>query len=303
MVQLAIQAPLALLPIRGPRMYHVFGDIVGMTLGSTRYKGARRLPMLALGLGLDRLHRWLITHSDARVVTNGEPLFRHYGGRGDWVVSSTLSRKEISSVTRARATDAPKRVLYVGYLRTEKGVDTLLTAWPKIRAEFGDAVLHIVGPGVPEDLGPETAARLRQAVEDENVVLRGSLPFGPELFQEYADADVLALPSRSEGTPRVLVEARAFGCPVVSTPVGGIPSSVTNGVDGLLVPPDDPEALGSTIRSVLADQELHERLRRGGLERAMASTVEGFVDTLSEQIDLLLLDQGFAAPSGGDAQI
>ena len=292
-VQLAIQAPLALLPVRRPRMYHVFGDIVGMTKGSTQYRGIQRLPMMALGYGLDRLHHRLINRPDARVVTNGEALFRHYGGRGDWVVSSTLSRTEIASVHRKRPPGAPVRILYVGYLRTEKGLDTLLAAWPAIRAHFTDAELRIVGPGSPDNLGPESARRLREATQHDNVVLCGSVQFGPELFQEYADADVLVLPSRSEGTPRVLIEARAFGCPVITTPVGGIPSSVDDGVDGILIQPDDPPAVSDAVITLLDDAELTGALREGGLRRAQASTVESFVEALADQIDLMAIDLGF----------
>ncbi len=70
----------------------------------------------------------------------------------------------------------------------------------------------------------------------ETVRFLGHRDFGPELFQCYADADVLVVPSRTEGTPRVLVEARGFGCPVIGTSVGGIPTSIANGIDGLLVP-------------------------------------------------------------------
>lgn len=289
-VQLAIQAPLALLPIRGARIYHVVGDIVGMTYGSTRYHGFQRAPMVALGMGLDRLHRHLINDRRARVVTNGEMLFRHYQGRGDWVVSSTLSLQELRSETRSRPTDAPKRVLFVGYLRTEKGIDTLVDAWPAVRARFPDAELRLVGPGKTEDLGPVVSNKLQLAIRDAGVELRGSVQFGPDLFREYAEADVLALPSRSEGTPRVLIEARGLGCPVVATPVGGVPSSVEHGVDGMLVEPDDPAQLAAALINVLEDKKLSQTLIANGYARAEASTVEAFTDTLATQIDLAALD-------------
>jgi glycosyltransferase involved in cell wall biosynthesis len=106
------------------------------------------------------------------------------------------------------------------------------------------------------------------------------------LFQAYADADVLALPSLSEGTPRVLVEARAFGCAVVATTVGGIPTSVTHGVDGLLVPPGDPAALCEALVQLAADEQERQRLVDGGLRRARQCTIEVMVNELAAQLEL-----------------
>src|SRR6185295_17890657 len=89
-----------------------------------------------------------------------------------------------------------------------------------------------------------------------DIELRGMLPFGEELFELYRTSDVYVLPSLSEGTPRTAVEARAFGCPVVATNVGGIPTSISDGVDGLLVPPRDPAALAAAIDRLLSDEAL-----------------------------------------------
>jgi glycosyltransferase involved in cell wall biosynthesis len=95
------------------------------------------------------------------------------------------------------------------------------------------------------------------------------------------------LPSRSEGTPRVLVEARAFGCPVVATTAGGIPTSVTDGVDGLLVAPEDPDALADAILQVIQDGELRARLVAAGRERAAGHTAEAFTRILVEELEAL----------------
>jgi glycosyltransferase involved in cell wall biosynthesis len=112
----------------------------------------------------------------------------------------------------------------------------------------------------------------------------GLVPFGPELFQAFADADVLLLPSRSEGTPRVLNEARAFGCPVVASRVGGITTSVEHEVDGLLVPPDDPEALAAATLRLLEDAELRRRMIEIGKLRMRERTIERFVDLVEQEL-------------------
>ena len=80
-------------------------------------------------------------------------------------------------------------------------------------------------------------------------------------------ADVLVLPSRSEGRPNVVLEAQACGLPVVATRVGGTPELVKDGDSGLLVEPDDPEALARAVGRLAGDAALRQRLGRNGWRR------------------------------------
>ncbi len=79
----------------------------------------------------------------------------------------------------------------------------------------------------------------------------------------------------------MLIEARANGLPLVATNVGGIPTSVTDGHDGLLVPPRDPAALAAAIQRLAADGALRRSLIRNGLEAARKLTVDSFVELVS----------------------
>src|SRR5262249_26137255 len=148
------------------------------------------------------------------------------------------------------------RVLFVGYLRPEKGVDTLVDAFERLLAAGVDAELQVVGARDAAEHGVTADLLARLAELSSRVLWSGHLPVGPPLFQAFADADVAVVPSRSEGTPRVLVEARAFGCPVIGTRVGGIPTSIDDGSDGLLVPPDDASALAAALLRLATDQPL-----------------------------------------------
>jgi glycosyltransferase involved in cell wall biosynthesis len=115
--------------------------------------------------------------------------------------------------------------LVLGRLTREKGVDTLLRSW-------GDAPLEIVGDG------EERIALERQAPP--SVRFRGAVAAAlvPDLM---ADARALLIPSRSEGLPRVVVEAFASGVPVIASRVGGLPELVEHDVNGLLVDVDDED--------------------------------------------------------------
>lgn len=290
-VQLPFAATLALLNAQRPRLYHLCADIYGMAAASNAYQGYRRLPALLVGSTIDRIQRRLVHSRDARVITNGGQLLAHYGRPpGRAVVSTTILNHEIMSVPRQRPANAPFRVLYVGYMRRAKGIDTLIEAFDQVLDQIPAAELVVVGPRDIVDHGMTEflEQRLGQLAGRGTVRRVGHLQFGPELFQQYADADVLALPSRSEGTPRVLVEARAFGCPVIGTRVGGIPTSITDGVDGLLVPPNDTLALRDAILRVARDRQLREQLIAGGICRARASTVESFTQATAEEIDQLM---------------
>jgi glycosyltransferase involved in cell wall biosynthesis len=94
---------------------------------------------------------------------------------------------------------------------------------------------------------------------------------GVDLDRSYAAADLMVLASRTEAYGMVVGEALARGLPVVAADVGGVTEALGHGAGGtrpgLLVPPDNPAALGAALRSWLGDAELRARLRRAARER------------------------------------
>ncbi len=286
-VQLPFAAPLALIRPRTPRVYHICADVRKIAHTSPWYRGPKRLVALSASNGIDRLYRMLLHAPHTGVVTHGEDLLQTYRlDHGRSVVSSTLLSSEVMSVPRSREAAAPFRVLFVGYLRHEKGIDTLFTAFDRLLDALPNAELYFVGSQNMEDRGmtDDVANYVRRLQKRATVEFLGHREFGKELFQCFADADVLAVPSRSEGTPRVLVEARAFGCTVVASRVGGIPTSVSDEVDGLLVPPDDATALSNALLRIAQDGDLRRRLVAAGIERARGTTVESFASTIAEEV-------------------
>lgn len=285
-VQLPFTAPLALLSLSLPVVYHVCADPLSFVQASRYWRGWKRIPALMGALVVNEIQRRLVRSPLARTVTNGAALLAQLRPReGRAVISTALTESDLLSVRRKRTEDGRFRLLFVGYLRPEKGFDILVRAMVELVDGQAPVDLVVVGaePAIPRSLG-EISARLDRLVAEGRVAFRGALPFGEDLFQEYADADLLVLPSRSEGTPRVLVEARAFGCPVVASRVGGIPFSVQDGVDGLLVPAEDSKALAGAIRAVMNDDRLRTALIGAGLRRAQEWTSERFAETLLEEV-------------------
>jgi glycosyltransferase involved in cell wall biosynthesis len=290
-VQLPFQVPAALLFGRRPRVYHLCADVRSIANSSPQYRGMRRAAAWMMGTLIHAIQDRLVHEENVRVVANGAALLHQYrDALGRSVVSATIRRSEIMSVQRKRPADAPFRVLFVGFLRPEKGIDVLMEALELFLARHQHAELAIAGatPVLDRGVSTELAQRFRSLEAAGKVVFLGELNYGPALFGAFADADVLVVPSRSEGTPRVLVEARAFGCPVIASNVGGIPTSVQDGVDGLLVPPGDVEALCAALSRLADDPALRKRLIAAGLDRVRSLTVESFAANMLEEVRVLL---------------
>ncbi|HKD38418.1 MAG TPA: glycosyltransferase family 4 protein [Pirellulales bacterium] len=294
-VQLPFEAPLALSRPTKPRLYHICADIWAVAKGSSRFAGWKRLPALGMGAVIDSLQAGLFRRPNVRVITNGESLQEHYGSpAGRAVVSATIRATEMGSVARSRPLGAPFRVLYVGFLRPEKGIDLLVKAFDRVLDVLPNAELEIVGARDGGSRG--MMAEFEQSIADlgrkGTVRFLGQRPYGVDLFQCFADGDVLVVPSRMEGTPRVLIEARAFRCPVIATTVGGNPTSIRDGVDGLLIPPEDVGALTDAVLRIVQDRSLRELLIANGLERARRSTLEAYADAIAAEASLLLMKPG-----------
>jgi glycosyltransferase involved in cell wall biosynthesis len=153
--------------------------------------------------------------------------------------------------------DEARVLLAVCRLEPQKGVDVAVRALARVRGRHANAELVVLGDG------PERAALERLAHDlDVPVHLLGRVP---DVARWLRRADVLVHPVRWEGFGLALLEAMLASLPVVATRVSSIPEIVADGETGILVPPDDPGALGDAIGSVLDDPR---ELGRAGRERA-----------------------------------
>jgi glycosyltransferase involved in cell wall biosynthesis len=146
----------------------------------------------------------------------------------------------------------------VARLEPEKGHPTLLEAWPTVLRSVPDAYLLIVGEGSRREALEALARQLRIA---HRVVFTGRRDDVPSVT---AALDVAVLPSYREAQGLSILEALALSRPVVASNVGGIPEMISDGVNGLLVPPHDPDALATAIVRLLRDHPFADTLGRRG---------------------------------------
>lgn len=150
-------------------------------------------------------------------------------------------------------------VLSVGRLSKEKGHADLIAAMPEIAGRVDRPVaLVIVGDG-PEEAQLE---RLRAQFGVADLVRLAG--YQADVAPYYAAADAFALPSYSEGSPNVLLEAMDAGVPIVATAVGGIGEMIRDGEQGLLVPARDSAGLANAVVSLLSDRALRDKLIAAG---------------------------------------
>jgi glycosyltransferase involved in cell wall biosynthesis len=277
----------ALLPLRIARELRSFRP------DAVLVQGAQETALTLLGRALARVPARVIAdvHGDPAAATRlyGSPLRKALSPLGDALARRGLRRADgvrtisayTSGLVRAAGREPtatfaafmdlepflaeppaplpdPPVALFVGVLERYKAVDVLAEAWRLAAPRVPDATLHVVGRGTLRDemrrLVVELPAQTRwtEALPTEDVA------------RALDEATVLALPSRSEGLGRVVVEAFCRSRGVVASRVGGIPDLVTDRESGVLVPPGDARPLADALVRVLSDRELAESLGTAG---------------------------------------
>lgn len=155
-------------------------------------------------------------------------------------------------------------VTTIGNIRRVKGHDVFIKAAAAIAPHFPNVDFSIAG-GVLE---PAYFEELQTLIRDLNLAGRfhfmGAIT---DLQQHLSEADIFVLPSRSEGFSNAIVEAMATSLPVIATNVGGNAEAVQNGVTGIVIPPEDPDALAAAITQLLDDPATAKAMGVAGKQR------------------------------------
>ncbi len=168
----------------------------------------------------------------------------------------------------------------IAELHKIKGLDVLLESWSKFAPAHGDAKLVIMGGGEEEENLKQLAHSLRIS---DSVEFKG---FVDNAREHLHDFNIFVLPSRSENLPYVVLEAGFAALPVIATRVGGIPEVITTGENGILIDPENPREILSSLILLANDGELRGRLgqalhktitTRFSLEKMAEATLKAYV--------------------------
>jgi len=219
-----------------------------------------------------RLLVFLLTRPGTTVLVQNPDdgaMAEQLGVRPDRVALIPGSGVDVDALLPLPEPEGPFTVGFVGRLLYDKGVHILVQA-QQLLSKRG-LPFRLLLAGTPDASNPASIppALLDQWRHADGVVLLGQVS---DIATVWAEAHVAALPSRREGLPKSLLEAAACGRPMVATDVPGCREIVRDDVTGLLVPPEDAEALADAIERLMHDREL--RLRYGAAARHAA--VEGF---------------------------
>ncbi len=176
---------------------------------------------------------------------------------------------------------AEKYLLLVGFPWYTKGADIVIRAFKMIASEFPDYTLKLLGHYPDRRPLEELAAGCSQI----EFVRPGSFEL---VVRTMTSCSAFVLASRTEGMPRVLIEAMAAGKPVVASAVGGIPHYIRDNDNGLLFESENPDALAARLRELLSSSELRSRIAERGYTRVMSEFDEtSFVRSFGRMVESL----------------
>lgn len=178
-------------------------------------------------------------------------------------------------------------ILYAGRLAEEKRIDLLLQAFHLLKEKHTEWTLGIIGDGPLR----QSLEYLRDELRLKERVYFFGLVENPQYFLQQADIFVLC--SRYEGFPLALAEAMACGLPVIATEYHyGVKEIITDGVNGLIVPPEDRESLSLALDRLMSNPEERERLGRRAREVAKRFSLEKVMRLWETLIDGVVSGKG-----------
>jgi glycosyltransferase involved in cell wall biosynthesis len=281
-----------------------FGPAFASTVGPLRRHGSRVVLVCDNLVPHERrpfdtaFTRWMLRNSDGYLVMS-ESVERDLdrlkpGAPRRRVLHPLYAQFDRGRYTRESARAAlgleGEVVLFFGYVRHYKGLDTLLDAWPAVRARRPAATLVVAGEFY-EDAAPYRG-RIANAGGAASVRLMDRYVSDDEVEAHFKAADVVVLPYRSATQSGVTHVAYALGVPVITTDVGGLAETVRPGETGLVVPPENPAALAEAIARFFAEN-MAPRLRRGVAALRAAHSWDVLADKVIELGDELRPTRGW----------
>lgn len=221
-----------------------------------------------------RLYDWLERRLSRNqlVFAQGVVAYQKHLPNTDAHLVLSSAHRDSDVIEPAPRFDTSRRtILNVGRLDAVKNQKLLIRALARLRSTDKRWELRIIGSGEHQ----AALERLAETLDvSDHVIFIGHVAHGPDLWSHYDSADIFALTSVSEGTPKVILEAMARGCPVVASRVSGVPTAVEHERRGLLFESEDLDGLVSSIERMATDDNLRRTCQQNGWHFAKDNSLE-----------------------------
>ena len=240
---------------------HFVGDTIDATQHNEKWSWLKKKVMIAGYLP----DYWLTLKAARRskVYTNGHHLadkLKKHRIKAIPVISSTVSEKDLHEDFKALPIEKViVDITYIGYVRFAKGMNCLMEFCKRLKNENIQFHFHLVGGG---EMFDDVKAFIEREGLSDKVTMYGHIDDKAKMNEILRNSDLFFFPSLSEGSPRVVIEAMAQGTPVMSTPVGSLPTTFEDGTTIRFFGFDDVEKAIEIVKEYLADPVPFEAQRQ-----------------------------------------
>lgn len=259
------------------RIIHFVGDPIDAAKTNPNFNWLKKRVLITFFMPEHYLYLWAC--KGAKVYTNGFHLaerLRKQGLIAKPLISSTLNKNDFYFDKNKVINNTAPKIIYVGYLRKAKGVETVINAFFLLLHNFPKAELSIVGSGDFEE-------ELKQIVHNKNiryVTFLGHIDQRKKLNYLLRIHDIFCFASLSEGSPRVILEAMANGLNVISTPVGALPHIFTENEHILFSGFNNPEMFRAKLEELILNPEIAQIIRTAAYNKVQNYTIQKFLKTI-----------------------
>lgn len=215
-----------------------------------------------LGTGrLKTLYGRLVLRRCACIRVLGKSIAKNLAlyGITNTLINDNGIKSEVVQLHGSRLHSPCVRLLFVGTLSKQKGFDCLIRACSELRFRNLAFELHAMGEWISDTFRREMTAYINTNDLTDRIHFHGLL-HGDEKWTLFSECHIFALPSLQEGQPLSILEALSAGLPVVATRVGGVPDTITDGINGFLVEPGDQIDLTNKLFDIANDEVTRNRI-------------------------------------------
>jgi len=259
------------------RIIHFAGDPIDAALNNPNFSWLKKRLLVFFFIPEFLMYMWAC--QTANVFVNGFGIskrLKRFGIRHKNLISSTLNESDFYLEEGKKINRDEVKLLYVGYLRTAKGVEVIINSFEKIIKKYPKSKLTLVGSGEFED----SLKKIVKQKSIENVYFLGHVDDREELNQIFRSHDIFCFASLSEGSPRVILEAMANGINVVSTPVGSLPYIFEDRKEIVFSEFNNDSDFYSKIELLIEDYKLAEKIRLSAFSKVKTFTISKFIQNI-----------------------